>query len=207
MQVGCPRDPAWDTHYPGTIWTVYTLIFLWVSSSLKCPLCQFHDSAESNRMPLFVIIETLQWDWNKAWIVSYIAKEKETKDRFPVNGDAKNTNSTQSLILIHELLSYYWFLHHGSRRMRHPLKTTSFAICLFLNDISKHLKWQVPGQVDVVLVFIHPDLCNSEGISLHSRTQVKQVGLVIPLNVSNLGTWNYFNTASTCPYLHEKNTH
>lgn len=65
----------------------------------------------------------------------------------------------------------------------------------------KYLKWQVPSQVDIMFVFIHPDFCDPQGVSLHGRAQVGQVGLVVPLDVGDLGAWNYFNTASTCPHL------
>lgn len=59
-QLGCPRDPTWDTHFPGTTWKVYSSIFLWVFSSRRYPRCQFRDSAEAK---------------NVAWLVCDIVTE------------------------------------------------------------------------------------------------------------------------------------
>lgn len=66
------------------------------------------------------------------------------------------------------------------------------------------LKRQVPGQVDVVFVFIHPDLCDPQGISPHGLAQIRHVGFVRPLDVGDPGAWNYLDTASTCPNLEIK---
>jgi len=70
----------------------------------------------------------------------------------------------------------------------------------------KYLKWQVPEQVDIVFVFIHPDFCYPHGVSPHGYRQIRHVGLVGPLNVGDPGAWNNFNTASTCPHLYEQKT-
>lgn len=55
----CPRDPTWDTRFPGTIWKVCTSTFPWVFSSRRHPRCQFRDSAE-----------------NMAWFVCRIVTEE-----------------------------------------------------------------------------------------------------------------------------------
>lgn len=54
------------------------------------------------------------------------------------------------------------------------------------------------------LVFIHPDLGGSQGISLGIVINVIVVGLLRALDVSHSGTWEDFHTAATLPYLHSK---
>lgn len=67
-----------------------------------------------------------------------------------------------------------------------------------------YLKWQVPSQVYVVFVFVHPDFCDPQGVPLHGLAQVGHVGLVCPLDVSDPGARNYFDTASARPHLWEQ---
>lgn len=94
-----------------------------------------------------------------------------------------------------------FILHSVCKNMQCTINRASSF--LFLDFDLKHLKWQVPSQVDVVFVLVHPDFCYPQGISLHGHAQVRHVGLVVPLNVGDLGARNYFNTASTCPHLYE----
>ena len=64
-----------------------------------------------------------------------------------------------------------------------------------------YLKWQVPGQIDIVFVLVHPHLCYPQGVPLHCGAEVWHIGLVGPLNVGNLGARNNLYTPSTRPYL------
>lgn len=72
------------------------------------------------------------------------------------------------------------------------------------SETAKHLKRQVPSQVDVVFVLVHPHFCHPQGVSFHGHAQVRHVGLVGSLNVGDLRAWNHLNAASTCPHLHNK---
>lgn len=94
-----------------------------------------------------------------------------------------------------------FILHRVCENMQCTINRASSF--LFLDFDLKHLKWQVPSQVDVVFVLVHPDFCYPQGISLHGHAQVRHVGLVVPLNVGDLGARNHFNTASTCPHLYD----
>lgn len=95
-----------------------------------------------------------------------------------------------------------FILHPVCKNMQCTINRASSF--LFLDFDLKHLKWQVPSQVDVVFVLVHPDFCYPQGISLHDHAQVRHVGLVVPLNVGDLGARNHFNTASTCPHLYDE---
>ncbi|TNN85072.1 hypothetical protein EYF80_004726 [Liparis tanakae] len=47
-------------------------------------------------------------------------------------------------------------------------------------------------------------LGHPQRVPLHGPAQVQHVGLVGPLDVGDLGAWNHFDTAPTCPHLESK---
>lgn len=93
---------------------------------------------------------------------------------------------------------------HFNRRKSNESNALGYAHVRCFSFIFKDLKRQVPDQVDIVFVFIHPDLCDPQRISLHGKAQVRHVGFVGPLDVGDLGARNYLDTASTCPDLEIK---
>lgn len=72
---------------------------------------------------------------------------------------------------------------------------------MFICSLSLYLKWEIPSQVHIVFVFIHPHLCDPQGVSLHGDAQIRHVRFVGPFNVGDLGARNYFDGASTRPHL------
>ena len=70
-----------------------------------------------------------------------------------------------------------------------------------------YLEGQIPGQIDVVFVLIHPNLCYPQCIPFHCDAEVWQVWLMVPLNVRNPGAWHNLNTSPTCPNLPRMNGH
>lgn len=66
-----------------------------------------------------------------------------------------------------------------------------------------HLHGDVPGQVDVGPVLIHPDLSHAESVTARMESYVAVVGLLDPRDVSHPGTGQHLHAASTEPHLHE----
>lgn len=54
-----------------------------------------------------------------------------------------------------------------------------------------------------MFVLVHPHFSHPQGVSLHGHAQVGHVGLVVPLDVGNLGAGNHLDAASTRPDLSE----
>lgn len=66
-----------------------------------------------------------------------------------------------------------------------------------------HLHGDVPGQVDIGLVFIHPDLSHAESVAARMVSYVAVVGLLDPRDVSHPGAGQHLHAASTEPHLQE----
>lgn len=63
------------------------------------------------------------------------------------------------------------------------------------------LDGKIPGNIDVPLVIVHPDLGYPQCIPLHGDAEVKHVGFVGSLNVGDLGAWDHLYAAPTQPHL------
>lgn len=64
-----------------------------------------------------------------------------------------------------------------------------------------HLHGDVPGQVDIGLVLIHPDLCHTQGITPCVESYVTVVRFLHSCNMSHSGARQHLHTASTQPHL------
>lgn len=62
----------------------------------------------------------------------------------------------------------------------------------------------IPGHVDVGLVFIHPHLSGSQGVAFGIIVYVVVVGLLGALDVGHSGAWQDFHAPSTLPHLNSK---
>lgn len=67
--------------------------------------------------------------------------------------------------------------------------------------MSTHLHGNVPGHVDMTFKLVHPNFCNSEGISSHVRCEILSVGFMSSLYVGDASTRKDLNTAATLPGL------
>lgn len=66
-----------------------------------------------------------------------------------------------------------------------------------------HIHGDVPGHVDVGLVFVHPHLGSPQSVALGVVIYVVVVGLLGALNVGHSGTGQDLHTAPTLPHLRE----
>lgn len=64
-----------------------------------------------------------------------------------------------------------------------------------------YIHGNVPGHVDVGLVFIHPHLSSTQGVAFGVVIYVIVVGLLGALDVSHSGTWEDFHTPTALPHL------
>jgi len=71
---------------------------------------------------------------------------------------------------------------------------------------SPHLQGDVPRDVDVVFIFIQPDLRHPERVTPHHLTQVWEVRLLVPLDVGDFRARYYLDASSTQPHLPKKHT-
>lgn len=67
--------------------------------------------------------------------------------------------------------------------------------------MSKHLHRDVPGQVDVGLVLVHPDLGHAQSVPPGVVSYVAVVRLLHPGDVSHPGTGQHLHAAPTEPHL------
>lgn len=70
----------------------------------------------------------------------------------------------------------------------------------------QYLQWDVPGNVDIMFVVIHPDLSHSQSIPLHCNAQVWEIGFMGPLDVGYFRTRYDLDTSTTKPHLDTPNT-
>lgn len=64
-----------------------------------------------------------------------------------------------------------------------------------------HLHGDVPGQVDVGLVLVHPDLGHAQSVAPRVEGYVAVVGLLHPRNVSHPGAGQHLHAAAAQPHL------
>lgn len=69
-----------------------------------------------------------------------------------------------------------------------------------------HLHGDVPGQVDIGLVLIHPHLGHTQGVTPRVESDVTVIRFLHPGNVSNPGARQHLHTASTQPHLEVHST-
>lgn len=64
-----------------------------------------------------------------------------------------------------------------------------------------HLQGNIPGHVDVAFKLVHPNLCDSEGVSPHVGRQVLGVGFMSALDVRDASARQDLDAAATLPHL------
>ena len=69
-----------------------------------------------------------------------------------------------------------------------------------------YLQRQVPRDVDVPFVVIHPHLGHPQSIALGVKTNVVVVGLLLALDVSHPGAGQDLHAAATQPHLQRNRT-
>lgn len=74
------------------------------------------------------------------------------------------------------------------------LKPPSLSACA-------HLHGDVPGQVDVGLVLVHPDLGHTQSVAPRVEGYVAVVGLLHPRNVSHPRAGQHLHAAAAQPHL------
>lgn len=81
----------------------------------------------------------------------------------------------------------------------------NIVICEFhkknMTDMITHLHGNVPCHVDMAFKLVHPNFCNSEGVSPHVRRQILSVGFVSTLYMGDASAGQNLNTAATLPHL------
>lgn len=70
-----------------------------------------------------------------------------------------------------------------------------------------YLHWEVPCQIDIRFVLVHPDFCHSKSIASSVKGDVTVVGLFCSGNVGHSGTGQNFHAAPTKPNLGFENIH
>lgn len=73
-----------------------------------------------------------------------------------------------------------------------------------MNMSHSNLQRDVPGNKHILLVIVHPDFGNPQGISSHGRAEIKCIRFMCPLNVSYPGARHNLYTSSTQPDLSSK---
>lgn len=67
-----------------------------------------------------------------------------------------------------------------------------------------YLQGQVPGDVDVPLVVVHPDLGHAQRVALGVEADVVVVGLLLALDVGHPGAGQHLHAAPTQPHLQHR---
>lgn len=75
------------------------------------------------------------------------------------------------------------------------------------NMSSAYIHWQVPCQIDIWFVLVHPDFCHPKCIAPSVKGNITVVGLFCSCNMGHSGTRQNFHASPTQPNLGFKNTH
>lgn len=73
-----------------------------------------------------------------------------------------------------------WHFHFMSP-ISYSLTPLLLHSSLLLFNSMTNLERDVPGQIDHVFVFIHPDFSHSHSITLQGKTQIQGIGLMVSL--------------------------
>lgn len=87
------------------------------------------------------------------------------------------------------------------------LKMTRKDISALLQFVLIYLHWEIPCQIDVGFILVHPDFGHTKGVSSSVEGDVTVVRLFCSSNMGHSGTGQNFHAASTQPNLAFQKTH